>query len=315
MQGSIFDRRFLIVGGKGGVGKSTLSAALALAARDQGKRVLVAELGGKEKVASLLGYDGEVGYRVTRVCDGVDVINVTPTEALHEYGLMKLRWERVYQAVFENPVMRSLTRMIPGMNELVLIGKAWHLEQEKDASGAPRWDVIIVDAPATGHGISLLVLPHVITETVKTGPMLQETRLIRDLLVDPTRTCMNLVTTPEEMPVQESLELRARMDDVLRVKPGVLFINRVWPQAYDPSLTAALNTYSKDVIERDPRFAAVLATTRFLQRRRAAQEEHLKTLQERCDMSSMEIPFQFSATFGLEQVRVIAQLIRAECAP
>lgn len=310
MSGSLFDKRFVIVAGKGGVGKSTLSSAIALAGARMGKRVLICELANKEKAAALFGHPEPVGYTPTRVHHNIDVINVTAAQALHEYGLMKLRFERVYRAVFENPIMKSLTRMIPGMNELTLLGKAWHLERELDGRGRPRWDMLVVDAPATGHGISLLVLPHVITETVKVGPLYEETRLIRDMLTDPKRTCMNIVTLPEEMPVNETLELRARMDDMLRIEPGRLFVNAIWPEAPSEAELAILNqTHLRLEGKGDERMLGVLRTSRFMVRRRRAQERHLEALRTRCDMPRTEIPYVFTDSFGFDAIDAISRLI------
>lgn len=313
MHGSIFDKRFHVIAGKGGVGKSTVAAAMAIAAARRGKKVLVAELAAKEKVPGLLGYEGTVGYKVTEVYPGVETINVTPAEALHEYGLIKLRFERLYRAVFENPIMRSLTRMIPGMNELVLVGKCWHLEQEIDrATGRPRWDLILVDSPATGHGVHLLVLPHVITETVKAGPMYDETRVIRDLLLDPARTCMSIVTLPEEMPVNETLELRAQMDNALRMQPGYLFVNGIWPDPLPTADLAVLERYYDAAGGQDPARDGVLGTARFMLRRSRIQQAHITRLGHACDMPQIPIPYQFTERFGVEAIESISARVEAE---
>lgn len=303
---SLFNKRFVIMAGKGGVGKSTLSAATALCAARRGRRVLVVELGGKEKTARLLGHDGDVGYIPTRVQENIDVINVQPEPALAEYGLMKLRFEKLYRAVFENTLIKSLTRMIPGMNELVLIGKAWHLEQEM-LEGKPRWDMLVVDAPATGHGLSLLVLPHVILETVQSGPMAVETRKIRDLLVDPERTLMNIVTLPEEMPVNEALDLRKQMDSTLRIQGGALFVNRVWPTHVDDTQLKWLEQASTD----QPAAKSAIATGRFFGRRARAQQQHIGRLEEHCDLPMIKVENQFSDTFDAETVKQIADQLDA----
>ena len=313
MTASILDRRFVIVAGKGGVGKSTVSAALAMVGARRGQRVLVAELGSKEKVATLLGHPRQVGYAPTRIkgdwAGSIDVINVTPAKALHEYGVMKLRFETLYKMVFENPLMKSLTRMIPGMNELVLIGKAWHLERETVA-GRPRWDVVIVDSPATGHGVSLLVLPHVVTETVKSGPMYEETSMIRDMLIDPERSVMNIVTLPEEMPSNEAAELRDHMDTQLRIAPGRLFINGVWPEQPAAPELAALETWHAD-LEPDSPLQSVFRTMRFSTQKRAAQEHYLNWLAQNVAMDGVRIPYQFAPGVGSSEVDAISRLIES----
>ncbi|MBT9560059.1 MAG: AAA family ATPase [Myxococcales bacterium] len=301
----IGSRRFIVVAGKGGVGKSTVSAALALRLARAGKRVLIVELGAQPRVARLLGYQGDPAtYDIVTIEPRVQVINVTPGPALHEYGLMKLKFERLYRLVFENPVMKSLTRMIPGMNELVLIGKAWHLEQERLPDGRPRWDALIIDSPATGHGVSLLALPHVITETVKSGPMADEVGQIKDMLIDPARSCMNIVTLAEEMPVRESMELETRMHDTLRVAPGALFVNGLFP----PLPSAGVERELEQAGMKAGAHSAALAAARFLIDRRRSQDAHLAWLASRSALPRIELPYLFVPDFDRSSVD---QLVRA----
>ena len=302
---AIFARRFVINAGKGGVGRSTVTAAMALLAAQRGKRVLVIELGSQERVPGLLGFAGKVGYAPTQVREGIEVINVTPGPALHEYGLMKLKFERIYKIVFENPVMRSLTRMIPGMNELVLIGKAWFLEQERDTFGRPLWDLLLVDAPATGHGVSLLDLPHVITESVKSGPLADEVGAIKAMLVDERRTCMNIVTLPEEMPVRETLDLHRKMRETLHIAPGLLVLNGVYPELPSGEVVAATERLS-----RLPGPTQGLAqAAAFLHERRRVQDTHRALLREHCDLPMISLPYIFTSEFGPAAVAALAAAI------
>lgn len=298
-----------MVAGKGGVGKSTVCAALALSAARRGKKVLICELASKERAPYLFGRTTPSGYDGAEIYPGIESINVSPAPALQEYGLMKLRFKRLYRLVFENPVMKSLVRMMPGMNELVLIGKAWYLEQEMDPErGGPRWDLIIVDAPATGHGMSLLVLPHVILETVTTGPLAEETGRIRDLLMDRERTCLNVVTLPEEMPVNESLDLLKQVDEKIGMQTGYLFVNGVWPAQPGERDLARLTRLSAGG-DTDPRFAAAEAVTRFMVRRRHAQEGYIERLRRECDLPQVEIGYQFRDEFAFEAIDAVSRTI------
>jgi len=311
MMGSIFDRRFVIVSGKGGVGKSTVCAALALAAARQGKRVLIVELASKERASKLFEYGKDVGYTPTEVAPGIDVINVTTEPALEEYGLMKLRWKRLYRTVFENPVMRSMLRMMPGMNELLLIGKSWYLEQERDSrSGQYRWDMIIVDAPASGHGALVFQIPHVIMASVKSGPMIEETRRIRDMLVDRERTCINIVTWPEEMPVNEALDMKRLVEDELDIGLGYLFINGVWPTALDEKSGAIMGSaQASEARPGDDSLATVLRTHEFMTRRRQAQDVHLERLSQNCDLPSIQLRYLFQERFGRDAIEKLSHRI------
>ncbi|MCA9520587.1 MAG: AAA family ATPase, partial [Myxococcales bacterium] len=173
------NKRFTVVAGKGGVGKTTLSAALALAAAQQGKRVLICQLDTTEKLGSMFGKPNRVGYEPCELAPNVYSVHIKAKLALEEYGIMKLRFKRVYKMIFENELVIRLLDLIPGMDELVMIGKAWYIEQELDRNGRPRYDMVIVDSPATGHGVSLFRLPHVILEAVTVGPLAEEMRKIQ----------------------------------------------------------------------------------------------------------------------------------------
>ena len=150
---SLLEKRFLIVTGKGGVGKSSVSAALALLAARQGKRVLVCEVNAQERVAPLLGAP-PAGPAVRAAVPGIATVNVTPPEAMREYGLMVLKFRTIYDAVFENRLVRYFLRVVPSLAELVMLGKILN-EAKAEERGRPRWDLVVVDAPATGHAVQL----------------------------------------------------------------------------------------------------------------------------------------------------------------
>ncbi|MBU0549985.1 AAA family ATPase [Myxococcota bacterium] len=220
-------RRFTLVTGKGGVGKSTVAALLALSAADQGQRVLVCELNTQPQIAPLFGVQPRGGERVDLPV-GVSVINIEPRAAMEEYALMKLRFRALYRLVFDNPIIRSMVRFVPGMDDLLMLGKAFNHERE-EINGAPRWDQIIIDAPATGHSLSFFRLPKIIHEIVPTGNLHAETALMWGLLTDPARCAIHLVAAPEALPVEETLELHRRLRDELGLPLGALFMNLVPP--------------------------------------------------------------------------------------
>jgi anion-transporting ArsA/GET3 family ATPase len=233
LRSRLFQRRFAIVTGKGGVGRSTVALAMGLVAARYGLRTCVVQLHARDWNGRLFQVPGP-SYQPVQLDPQLPLYaaNLTPAEALREYGQMKLRLRAVHNLVFENDVMRRLTAMIPGMNELLLLGKAWHMEAvEQRADGAPAWDLVILDAPATGHGVSLLRLPQVITEAVPLGPMAEDARAMHALLRDPQRTALHIVTLPQELPVSEALELCQQVQQTLGVPTGVLVANQVLPPA------------------------------------------------------------------------------------
>lgn len=298
--GNWLDRRFVLVAGKGGVGKSTVAAVLGLLASRAGKRTVVAELGAREKVALLFGR-GPSGYEPREVAPGLFTMNIDPEPALHEYGVRKLRFERVYKAVFENETMHRLLEMVPGMHELLYLGKAFDLEREM-RGGRPTWDMVIVDAPATGHGLSLLRLPETILDVVSTGPMAEEVGLMQALLHDEARTMLNVVTLPEEMPVRETLELLAAVEGELAIPTGWLFVNGVWPDTIRDGDLEALRALGHG----DPDVAGALAAAEAMANRRRFQEGYLEELDREVGIPKVHLPYLFTRDFGPEAIATLA---------
>ena len=184
----------MIVTGKGGVGKSTVSAALALVAARSGKRVLVCEVNAQERIAPMLGAP-PAGATAREALPGLFTVNVTPADAMREYGLLVLRFRAIYDAVFENRLVRYFLRVVPSLAELVMLGKILH-EAKAEERGGPRWDLVVVDAPATGHAVQLLRVPSALVDTVPGGPLRHDAEWMQALLVDPARTSLAIVTLP-----------------------------------------------------------------------------------------------------------------------
>jgi anion-transporting ArsA/GET3 family ATPase len=151
---------------------------------------------------------------------------------MREYGLMVLRFETLYKTVFENKVVRYFLRFIPSLQELVLLGKILFHAQEKRPDGQPLWDTLVMDAPATGHAITFLRVPQVLLQTVPPGPMSREAMKMRDILEDPATTVAVLVSLPEEMPVNETLELHTALRDQVRVRTHAGVLNAAFPERF-----------------------------------------------------------------------------------
>jgi len=211
------------VTGKGGVGKSTVAAALGLLAVRRGKKVLVCELNAHERVAPMLGAPPS-GTAIREVLPGLWSVNVTPHEAMREYGLMVLKFRTIYEAVFENRVVRHFLRVVPSLAELVMLGKVLN-EVRATEDGRPRWDLVILDAPATGHAVQLLRVPAALLDTVPAGPLRSDAEWMNALLVDPRSTAVSIVTLPEEMPVNEAVDLDRQVRGVLGMPSGALLVN------------------------------------------------------------------------------------------
>ena len=228
----LLDRRLVVVTGKGGVGKSTIAAALATLAARRGKRVLVAEVDARERVAPMLG-GRPSGPVIRQVVPNISTVNVDPHHALEEYALMVVKVRAIYQAVFENRVVRFFLRAVPSLAETLMLGKILH-EARSESGGKPRWDLVIVDAPATGHAVQLLGVPKALLDTVPAGPLRRDAEWMQALLVDPARTSVVMVSLPEEMPVSETVELDAQVRDLLCLPRGPVFVNAMPDTRFSP---------------------------------------------------------------------------------
>ncbi|MEW5738377.1 MAG: ArsA family ATPase [Myxococcota bacterium] len=224
MVAELDDKRLIVVTGKGGVGKTTLSAALGLKSARAGRRTLICEVNTQERVTALLGKT-PVGPEVTAVDENLWCVNARPQEAMREYALMILKFESIYNAVFENRLVRYFLRFIPSLQELVLLGKILFHLKEKRPDGSPRFDQIIVDAPATGHAITFLSVPQVLLDTIPPGAMASEVTWMRDSLVDRATSAVVLVSLPEELPVNETLELHEALAKRVKMHPRLVVLN------------------------------------------------------------------------------------------
>jgi anion-transporting ArsA/GET3 family ATPase len=220
-----------IVTGKGGVGKTTVATALALAAVKAGKKVLLCELHGGNKVAHLLQI-APVGPHIREVFEDLFVVDIDPQEALHEYVLIILHFEALYKTLFDNRVVKSFLNLVPSLGELVMLGKIWYHTQEV-VHDRRRFDLIVVDAPATGHTQALLEAPQAVAKSVPPGPMRDNAARIGAMLTRPQQTQLLVVSTAEDMPVTEALQLQAAAK-TYGMHAGMLFIN-----AWQTPLTAA----------------------------------------------------------------------------
>jgi anion-transporting ArsA/GET3 family ATPase len=308
MAPNLFEKRFVIVAGKGGVGKSVVCAALGLAAARRGMRTCIAELNTREKAPLFFGKPPS-GYSYGELAPNLFSINIEPEPALREYGLMKLRFERVFNLVFENEAMKRLIRVIPGMNELFLIGKAFNMEREKRKDGKPLWDLIIVDAPATGHGVSLLRLPDTILKVADAGPMAEEVGAMRNLLLDPKRTALNLVTLPEEMPVRETFELAAQVKDVLSIPKGYLIVNGIWPRLLSEAESGLVSALDAVLPQEAARARAGVRCLSGMLERRRFQEHHLEELREHLAWPRIELPFLFTERFSQPALETLSDAL------
>lgn len=238
-------RRFLIVTGKGGVGKTTVCAAEALAIANKGKRVLVAMCNAKERISTMFGSD-LVGTEPSQVAPNVWAVNMTPEVAMEEYGMMTLNSRALYTLLFDNKYVRAFFAAIPGMHEWAMLGKAWWHTTETLANGSFKYDVVILDAPATGHGLDMLRVPKVILDVAPPGILRRDAEKAWTLFQDPKNCAVVLVTLPEAMPTQETIELSTSLRDDLGLPIGKVVVNCVLPPLFSKEERKALEDLPND---------------------------------------------------------------------
>ena len=305
------DRRFLIVTGKGGVGKTTVCAAEALALAARGKRVLVAMCNAKERLSQMLGSD-LVGNRVSLVAQNVWAVNMDPETALEEYGLMMLKSRALYKLLFDNRYVRTFFRAVPGMAEWAMLGKAWWHTTELGADGRPRFDVVILDAPATGHGLDMLRVPKVIVDVVPPGLLRRDAERAWKMFQDPVTCAVVLVTLPEEMPTSETIELAHALRDELKLPIGKIVVNAVLPPLFSREERVKLEGLAPRDLEAGESFGpgeAALAAGRDRATRERVQAESLARLSKELPVSPSFLPLLFEDAANLAAIRELAKRV------
>jgi anion-transporting ArsA/GET3 family ATPase len=222
------DKRLLYVTGKGGVGKTTVALALGIAAARRGLRTIVAELSGQQRAADAFGVVGAPGQEVA-LDGGLHAISVDLRHALEEY--LHQRAGRVGDLLAASRAFHAFAVATPGMRELLTIGKAWELAQERRrAPGGEPYDLVVVDAPATGHGLGALRTPRTFADIARVGPIAHQGSTIDATLRDAAFTGVVLVALAEEMPVNETLLLARELRASMGIEPAEVIVNALVPE-------------------------------------------------------------------------------------
>jgi anion-transporting ArsA/GET3 family ATPase len=206
---SLFDRRLLVVQGKGGVGRTTLTAALGAAAARTGRRVCVVELSGLADLARRVGF-AEPQYAPRRAAERLDLMSLSPTACMTDFGQRKLKIPAFSRMFFESRPMTGFVESVPGLHDLVQLGKVEDMLLHP-LPGETRYDLVVLDAPATGHGLSLLAAARAMSQMTRVGPFFDLANTIEALLHDPKLTASVLVTLPEVLPVNEAMDLASTL--------------------------------------------------------------------------------------------------------
>ncbi|MGH9242830.1 MAG: ArsA family ATPase [Acidimicrobiales bacterium] len=308
----LLDRRLIFVTGKGGVGKTTVAAAFALLAGDHGKRVLVGEVDAKGNLADYFE-SAPLAWQPRRVAPNVWAMTMQTEESLKEYLRLQLKIPLVARI---GPLARTfdfVANAAPGVKEALTVGKFLYEESER------RWDLIVVDAAATGHVIGQLAAPQSIRELVKVGMVREQTGWMIDILSDARRTGAVIVATPEEMPVDETIELAGRIDTETTVDLAAVVVNRVLPELFgraeeevferlqEPALTAALADAAGGPVE------PVLDAAELAVKLRRTKAGHLAELRSALDgVAMLYVPELFARHSGVRAAQIVARALGEE---
>ena len=297
-------KRFLIVTGKGGVGKTTVCAAEALALAAKDKRVLVCMCNAKERLSTMLGSE-LIGPQVKLVASNVWAVNMDPELALAEYGMMALHSKMLFKLLFDNKYVRTFFRAVPGLPEWTLLGKAWWHTTETRADGSWLYDVVILDAPATGHGLDMLRVPKIIIDVVPPGLLRRDAERAWKMFQDPEQSAVVLVTLPEEMPTTETIELAQALRGELELPIGKIVVNGVLPPLFSKEERAAIEGMGP-VQGTTPGDAALVAGRSRASRERV-QAESLHRLAEELPISPSFLPQLFEDAAQPSAIRDLAK--------
>ena len=311
---SLFQKRLILVCGKGGVGRSTVAAAIATTCAKAGRNTLLFETNANDRFGDYFGKPA-VGTSVVALAPNLSGVNTTPAAALEEYGLMILKFRTAYEMVFENRVTKAFLRAVPGLDDYALLGKAWfHTTEQK--RGKATWDTVVFDMPASGHSLSMLRIPKVIMETVPEGPLTRDARTISALLADPERTAAVVVTLAEEMPANEGKELSDKLLSELNITTQHVIANQVYPAVVSSGPAKQILQAFETTAPHDPTVAALLAHGRLMRDRHALNQLYLTQLRNSIAAPLTEVAMRFTALGNLTpaDIAAIAEQLAAKLA-
>jgi anion-transporting ArsA/GET3 family ATPase len=309
----ILDRRLLLVTGKGGTGKTSVAAALSLLASQRGRRVLACEVEPRGDLTEFFE-SSPVGFRPREVQPGLFAMAMSTEESLQEYLRIQLRLPAMARM---GPLARAfdfVATAAPGVREILTVGKLAYEARER------HYDLVVADAAASGHVVGQLSAPRAIDELVHVGPIHDQTGWMLDILGDPAITGLVVVTTPEEMPVNETIDLVARLQAETNVEVSAIVVNRVLPELFSrgdeevferlrtPALVTALAEVAGGPVD------TVLDAARLAVTLRRTRAGHLDRLRESipAEIPLLFVPYLFTRGHGLRTTAQTAEALSAE---
>jgi len=302
----LLDKRLIFITGKGGVGKSTVAIALGLLAARRGLRTIVAELSSQERVAQTLDGDGARNGEV-EVGPGLFAISIDPQQAMEEY--LRLKVGALGHMLSGSRTFHAFAMATPGMRELLSLGKVWELAQfERRTRGGSPYDLVVVDAPATGHGVGILRTPRTFAEIARVGPIAHQGRTFAATIADRSFTGVVAVATPEEMPVNETLGLHEAL-----VREGLeldaVVVNALYPERFEEEEVTELGAALED--SDSPLARSALRAALSEHARARIQREQENRLREGLPIPLIELPYVFADQLGREELKTLTDALES----
>jgi anion-transporting ArsA/GET3 family ATPase len=305
----LLTKPLLVVTGKGGVGKSTVAAALGMAAAARGLRTIVAEVASRDDVSRTLAPGREDGatpagtFAERALGEGLHHISIDPESALEEYLRDQLP-RGVSDLLASSRTFSYLTAATPGLRELLTVGKVWELAQaHRRTPGGRPYDLVILDAPATGHGVAILTAPGSFADAARLGPVARHGGIIHAMLADPQQTGIVAVAAPEEMPVNETLALQRLLRDELSQPFAAVVANGVLP--------ARFTRAQREALSRAPSSPAIRAARAEAARSRGHRAQLARLRRGVGAVEVRSLPFLFRTSLGsAELARLGEELVR-----
>lgn len=297
---SLLARRLVVIAGKGGVGKTTVAGALGLLAAQRGLRTVVVEVGKQQRLPALLEHLGEPVHGVeTELAEGLWSLSIDPDRVLAEW-LRALGGRVSARVLLSSATFQYFVAAAPGARELLSLVKVWELAGGKRGRGAAA-DLVILDAPATGHALGMLSSPQTFASIARVGPIAAQARHVRELLEDPTRSGYLAVAHGTEMAVSETLALRDGLRGALGRELDGVVVNAALPRRFDEQELLALGRIGADhAIARAAERAA-----RAVHERSRLQHNQIARLR-RQRLPVLKVPFVFQAKLDPAAMRTIA---------